>query len=492
MYPVRAAKLPNASISVRWMVFLIALSVLAVVSLPARAQETTLPATELPVLSLRDCIRLALDESPTLMVSDERQLIASQDVTGAWGQFLPTISLGYDYNKSERTDFDSDQFSQGPVYTVPAFDENDNPVALSFSDQIVSGTGDEIITTSYKGLNGQVRLNVFQGFAKFSRLSSAKNMLKSAEATRGYTQEVLVEDVTAAYFNLLRYQKLLEVALETRDQTQLELERTETYFRLGSAAKSNVLQQRVQLENTKLDVVIADNTVNMAFADLAFVMNRPLAAEFSIDVSILDTDYNVPDVHALYGEALANRLDLASSEYDAEARNKDVTTATSNAWPSVDLFASHNRYENDSPYRFGSSKSASTTFGWSASWNVFDKLQTWTSRSQAKANARIAEYTLHQAKLNVQVEVRQLHNTMIEAKERAHVSQETIIQSEEELRLASERFRVGAGTTLDIILAQTNLANSRAQEVQAMCDFLISQTRMYRAVGRTNAWAGEQ
>jgi outer membrane protein TolC len=221
-------------------------------------------------------------------------------------------------------------------------------------------------------------------------------------------------------------------------------------------------------------------------------MNRPLAAEFSIDVSILDTDYNVPDVHALYGEALANRLDLASSEYDAEARNKDVTTATSNAWPSVDLFASHNRYENDSPFRFGSSKSASTTFGWSASWNVFDKLQTWTSRSQAKANARIAAYTLQQAKLNVQVEVRQLHNTMIEAKERAHVSQETIIQSEEELRLASERFRVGAGTTLDIILAQTNLANSRAQEVQAMCDFLISQTRMYRAVGRTNAWAGEQ
>ncbi len=492
MYSVRAAKLYDTPISVLCVVFLITLTVLAMTSLPVRAQETAMPAGELPVLSLRDCIRLALDDSPTLMVSDERRQIASNDVTGAWGQFLPTISLGYDYNKSERTDFDTDQFIQGPVWTIPALDENGTPAAIPYKTQIYTGTGDETITTSYKGLNGQVRLNVFQGFAKFSRLSSAKNMLKSAEATRGYIQEVLVEDVTGAYFNLLRYQKLLEVAIETREQTQLELDRTETYFRLGSAAKSDVLQQRVQLENTKLDVVVADNSVNMAFANLAFAMNRPLAAEFSIDVSILDTDYNVPDVYALYGEALANRLDLASSEYDAEARHKDVTTATSNIWPSVDLFASHNRYENDSPFRFGSSKSASTTFGWSASWNVFDKLQTWTGRSQAKANARIAEYTLQQAKLNVQVEVRQLHNTMIEARERAHVSQETIIQSEEELRLASERFRVGAGTTLDIILAQTNLANSRAQEVQAMCDFLISQTKMYRAVGRTNAWAGEQ
>ena len=111
-------------------------------------------------------------------------------------------------------------------------------------------------------------------------------------------------------------------------------------------------------------------------------------------------------------------------------------------------------------------------------------MQTWTGRSQAKANARIAEYELQQAKLNVQVEIRQLHNSLVEARERAHVSQETIIQSEEELRLAQERFRVGAGTTLDIIVAQANLANSRAQEVQAMCDFLIAQTRC------TGRWAG--
>jgi outer membrane protein TolC len=471
------------------MVFLIALPVLVGTSLPAGAQESPAAETDLPVLSLKTCIRLALSDSPTLMVTDERRHIASQDVTGAWGQFLPTISLGYDWQKAERTDFDVEQSSPG-IYRIPTTDPT---IDVLFPTQIPNGTfADEKIITTYQGFNSQARLNIFQGLSKFSRLSSAKNQLKAAEATRDYTRELVVEDVTAAYFNLLRYQRLLEVAVETRDQVQLELERTETYFRLGSAAKSNVLQQRVQLENSKLDVVVADNTVKMAFADLAYSMNRPLAEGFTIDVSILDTDYNVPDLEALYTEALADRLDLISSEHNLEARNKDVTTATAAAWPSLDIFASHNRYENDSPYRFGSQRSASTSFGWSASWNIFDRLQTWTGRSQAKANARIAEYELQQAKLNVQVEIRQLHNSLVEARERAHVSQETIIQSEEELRLSRERFRVGAGTTLDIILAQANLANSRAQEVQAMCDFLIAQTMMYRAVGRTNAWIGGQ
>ena len=488
MNPVRTAKASKTFLDLCRVSFILLLTLSA--GLPsAWAQETETAKPTLRVLGLQDCIRIALQDSPTLMVSDEQRHIASQDVTGAYGQFLPTLSVGYDWRKAERTDKAVGQTSPGFV----PIGLGDGTV-IQFPASVPNGTfADETIITTYKSIQGQARLNVFGGFSKFSRLSSAKNSLKAAEATRDYTRELVVEDVTGAYFNLLRYQRLHEVALETRDQQQLELQRTETYFRLGSAAKSDVLQQRVQLENTKLDVVIADNNVKKAFADLAFLMNHPLAdaTGFIIDASVLDTEYAVPQVEALYEEALGSRLDLVSSEHTLEARKKDVTTATSTAWPSLDLFASLDAYENDSPFRFGSQESNSTTFGWTASWNFFDKLQTWTTRSQAKANARIAEYQLQQAKLNVQVEIRQLHNSMSEAKERAHVSQETIIQSEEELRLARERFRVGAGTTLDVIVAQANLANSRAQEVQAMCDFLIAQTMMYRAVGRTTAWAAE-
>ena len=118
-------------------------------------------------------------------------------------------------------------------------------------------------------------------------------------------------------------------------------------------------------------------------------------------------------------------------------------------------------------------------------------MQTINGRSKAKANVRIAEYELEQARLNAQVEIRQLHNGLVEARERANVSRETIEQSNEELRLAQERFRVGAGTALDVIMAQVNLANSRAQEVQAVCDFLIAKAQLDRAVGRLSPWTRE-
>ncbi|MCB1183376.1 TolC family protein [bacterium] len=462
---------------------------------PAAAQER-LVDSDMPLLTLDDCVRLALQDSPTLLISEERRHIASKDVSAAYGAFLPDLTLGHNWQKSNRTDYDVEQYQQVqgflPVYDTPSLAGNVVGYSPAFGQLSTGEFADQTITTRYKDVNGRANLNLFSGFSKFSTLSSAKNSLKAAEASVGYTREQVAENVIASYYNLLRYARLREVAIETRDQAAKELERTETYFRLGSAAKSDVLQQKVRLENTRLDFVVADNNVKKAFADLAYAMNRPMAAAFRIDTTELQTDYAVEDVQTLYSEALEARKDLMAGEYNVEAAQKNVTTASSNLLPRVDLFASFNRYNNESPYIFGSQQSGSTTFGYSVSWNIFDRMQTISGRSKAKANARIAEYELEQARLNVQVEIRQLHNALVEARERANVSRETIVQSEEELRLAQERFRVGAGTTLDIIVAQTNLASSRAQEVQAMCDFLIARSQLDRAVGRLDRWSREE
>lgn len=453
------------------------------------AAAAAAPARDLPLLSIDDCVRIALESSPSLAISDERRHAASQDVTAAYGAFLPDINLSRSWQKSERTDFDVQQYETGQALFY-SYDSAGDSTLWFMQTLSPLGLADETINTKYKDWAGSATLNLFNGFAKFSSLGSAKHQLAAAVATRDYTRELVVQDVVMAYYNLLRAEELLKVAFETRDQAAKELERTETYFRLGSAAKSDVLQQRVRLENTRLDVVVADNGVKMAFADLAYAMNRPLAATFRVDPSVLETDFFVPEVEVLYEDALARRLDLQSGEHAAEARRKDITTATSGIWPRLDLSVRYSRYDNESPYRFGSQTSDNTSWGYAVNWNVFDRLQTLTGRSKAKANARIAEYELDQARLNVQVEIRQLHNTMVEARERAGVSRETIVQSEEELRLAQERFRVGAGTTLDIIVAQANLANARGQEVQATADFLMARAQLHRATGRLSPWTG--
>lgn len=467
----------------------VALVVLSAVGPVAAAttQETVAPAAgqELPVMSLAQCVKLALVDSPSLEIARQQRGMAAQDVRGAWGAFLPSLTLSYNWQKSERTDYDVAQteFGTYPMTTVGGD-------TLLFPTQVATGAVmDETNSSKYKSLTARAQLNVFDGFAKYGTLSSARHGLEAADASTGYAHERVIESVIAAYFNLVRYQELARVARDSRDQAAKELERMDTYFRLGSAAKSDVLQQRVQLENTKLAVVVADNNIQQGIANLAYAMNRPLAASFAVDGGVLATDFEVEEVATMYDEALRNRLDLQSSERNVEARRGDARAVAGGLLPRVDLFGNYNRDNNESPYKFGAQIASSTSYGASVSWNVFDRMQTITGVSKAKAGVRIAEYQLQQARMNAQVEIRQLHNALVEARERASLSRETIIQAEEGLRLAQERFRVGAGTALDVVVAQVNLATARSQEVQAKCDFLIARASLDRAVGRASALA---
>jgi len=225
--------------------------------------------------------------------------------------------------------------------------------------------------------------------------------------------------------------------------------------------------------------------VEQSFADLAYAMNRPLIERFDVDRSLMAVDFEIEPLATLYDTALANRADLLSYAEQADARGKDVSSAASNLWPSLDVFVRYTRYENESPFRFGAQKSDNLSYGYQVNWNIFDSFQTLGSRSSAKARERIAEYNLDQKQLDVQLEVRQLYNSLLEARERFSLARETIANTQEELRLAQERFRVGAGTMLEQITAQVNLSQARSDEVSAQSDYLIASMQMDRAIGRS-------
>ena len=60
---------------------------------------------------------------------------------------------------------------------------------------------------------------------------------------------------------------------------------------------------------------------------------------------------------------------------------------------------------------------------------------------------------------------------------------QAVEQADEELRLAQERFRVGAGTSLDVINAQVGLAQARRDVVDAQTNYAKFRRQLDRASG---------
>ena len=87
-------------------------------------------------------------------------------------------------------------------------------------------------------------------------------------------------------------------------------------------------------------------------------------------------------------------------------------------------------------------------------------------------------------KLNAIKEIKSLIIVINEAIERVAVATETVEQAQEDVRLAEERYRVGAGTMLDTIAAQVSLTQAKADVIGAQCDYLVAIADLDRATGK--------
>jgi len=72
------------------------------------------------------------------------------------------------------------------------------------------------------------------------------------------------------------------------------------------------------------------------------------------------------------------------------------------------------------------------------------------------------------------------------------VATETVEQAQEDVRLAEERYRVGAGTMLETIAAQVALTQAKADVIGAKCDYLVAVADLDRATGRESRLRAQQ
>ncbi len=447
-------------------------------------------------VTLDECLKVAKVGSTALGVYEENLAAAKSDRTAAKAQWLPDLSASASWNRSERTDFDVADYTNStviPGQPIVYVDQNGNLLPLDINGTqayeptlAASGTSNQTILQTFKSASLSTNWTVFDGFGRISRIKESKATVRAAEADLGYQEKVLVQDVSEAFYNVLRAQKQVEVAKETQDVAKQELDRSKTYFDVGIATKSDVLQAQVRYKQTQLDVVRARNSERQSFVLLTHFMNIPGAERFELadDLPAEISSIELPKFSDLLQEARQDRLDLKSAQENLQASGYAITQAHSGYFPQLAVFGQASLSQSETPYRFGAQKNRQYSWGARLSWNLFDRFQTRNRSRQALAAKRRAEYNLRQSELTMESELSGFLNNLIEAKESFQVASETIDQAEEDLRLASERFKVGAGTSLDVINAQQSLAQARGDAVNAVADFYIARAKIDRATGR--------
>jgi outer membrane protein TolC len=181
-------------------------------------------------------------------------------------------------------------------------------------------------------------------------------------------------------------------------------------------------------------------------------------------------------------EAMSQRPELAAIGRRREAAEQDLRRARAQRSLTVDLFANYG-YEQD---RYDAD--ADPLDGWQA--GVTARIPIWEGGrikgdvAQAKSRLEQAGLREQSARLTAELEVRNAWNKAHEAEEILAAAALVIKQAEEALRLAENRYSVGAITQLDVLSSQLEFTQAKLNRITAVHDLYVAMVELEQAIGR--------
>jgi outer membrane protein len=414
-------------------------------------------------LTLDACVEIALEKNPEIVMGQFTVQRAGKDVVVARANFLPTVNAGIGYDHS----------LVGPSSVLRVTSDGVKvPVA---PDETKSWA-------SWAGL--QVNQTLFSGGYNIFNYSQSRSYKKSAEYDFENTRQTIIYYVKERYYNLLKAEKLLCVQEESFKSFEESHKRAETLFEIGKVPKSDALNAKYELENSRLLLIEAGNSLSIAIASL----NHILGFEMDYEIKVVD-DLDVYEMEMTYDDVMENAFQshpaLLKGSFDVKASKAGVKMAVSRflptisasyqySWSHARLGEINNMFDTD--YRW--------SYGLSLSLPIFQGFTRIALSSRAKLDYKTSMEMLAQTKRDIAFEAKQAYFDVAQAKKKIAVAKNSIEYADENHRLNREKYNLGAGTMLDLIYAQVSASEAKSNHIQALYDYKFAIARLQKAMGK--------
>jgi NodT family efflux transporter outer membrane factor (OMF) lipoprotein len=318
-------------------------------------------------------------------------------------------------------------------------------------------------------------------------LEAARATASASASDLAATTLSLQGQLVADYLSLRvadEQRRLLEDAV---DAFQKSLELTESRYRAGVAARSDVTQAQAQLEATRAQSI--DVRISRAQLEHAIAV---LVGKAPADFSIAPRPYQLqfPTVPALLPSTLLERRpDVATAERRAAAANAQIGVATAAFFPTLTVSA-------DGGYSAPSGKSLFSlpfrvwSLGPSLAEKLFDAGARSAAREQAVASWDAATATYRQTVLTALQNVEDSLASLRILAQESVVEAAAVKAAQESLALTTSQYKGGTVSYLNVITAQTTELTSRQNALAIDGRRAAATVQLIQALG--GGWEGLQ
>lgn len=272
-----------------------------------------------------------------------------------------------------------------------------------------------------------------------------------AEVGKAYTENVIKFGVEAAYYGVLRAEKMLEVSEASLLRAQEQLKQAEAKFKAGTVAKYELISAEAQLKSAEAAV----NEAKAGAEKARMTLNQTLRLNLDTPVKLTDQFSFAP-----------------AGDIDTDKVFQEMT-------------------EKDSSYVLAREKYNINKVNFDYHQKYFTK-NTFAYR-EAEYAFKESEVNLEHAKTQLQLNIKNAYMDLKTAEDNYHVLTKSVEQAKEAYRLTKLRYDVGMATGYDLLGAETALKQADMALLNALYNYNLAKAKFtYGIFGDASAGSSQK
>lgn len=301
-----------------------------------------------------------------------------------------------------------------------------------------------------------------------------------SESQYGLSRQDLILRVADAYFNVLNAQDALDAVTQLRSAAAEQLELARKSFEVGTVTITDVHEAQSRFDLASAQEIAARNDLDVRRQTLAQVIGRepdPLAGlRPGVQLQRPQPDSIADWVSA----AEQGSYGVQAQQLAREIAAREVERARAGHLPTLDLVASHGL--NNRP-AISTERSENTSIGLQLNVPLYQG-GSISSREREAAALRIkADADLEDARRSAALAARQSYLGVTNGMAQVRALEAARISSTSALEANRLGYEVGVRINIDVLNAQTQLADTLQRLARARYDTLLAQLRLKAAAG---------
>ena len=409
------------------------------------------------LLTLEKAIEITLNNNFSINIARNESEIAGNNSTIGNAGFLPTIDASGSYIKSS----------------------NDTKQEY-FDGRTIDRTGAKS-TNITAGVN--LSWTIFDGLQMFGNLDALKELNKIGRANFKAEVENNIADVTETYYNLIREKQVLDVLKETITISEERVRIAESKKDVGTGSKFDLRQAQVDLNEDRSNLLKEELTYEQLKVFLNQLMGRNVGSDFNVsDTIMVNRNLNLDELKNLTLDRNTS-LDIAQKNLNLSEINLGL--ARSEWFPTISMIGGYNYTNSESAAGFvKSNKNYSLSYGLSASFNLFNGLNTSRKIENAKIDLENNRLKFSQIKIDVEANLLNTFKKYLSSLQLVQLEEENLLVAQESVDIALEKLKLGNITPLEFRETQRKLIDAKSRLVAAQFDAKTAETELLKISGQ--------